>query len=290
MPDRDSLHRFLFEQLAVRGEIAQLDASWQTVLERRSYPTAVRQLLGEAVAAAVLLSATIKFDGVLTLQIQASGPVQLLVAQITSERTLRALARWEGEPVSAPLNELCRDGVLMLSIDFSQKREPYQGVVSLQGETLASALTEYFGQSEQLPSQIYLVADQHRVAGLLLQRLPDAVATDTDGWNRVQTLAATVQPTELLQLDAATLLRRLFHEEDLRLFKPSHFSYRCACSRERTAAMLQALSEKELHEILVEQGAVHVDCEFCGYRYEFDRIDIASLHSGFALDPSAARH
>jgi molecular chaperone Hsp33 len=290
MSARDALHRFLFEQLAVRGELVHLDVSWRAVLERRIYPPAVQQLLGEAVAAAVLLSATIKFDGVLTLQIQANGPIQLLVAQISSERTLRALARWEGEPASAPLNELCRDGVLMLSIDSSQKREPYQGVVSLQGKTLAAALTEYFVQSEQLPTQIHLIADQQSAAGLLLQRLPDAVASDTDGWNRLQTLAATVQPTELLQLDAPTLLRRLFHEEDVRLFKPSDFSYRCTCSRERTAAMLQALGENELHQILVEQGIVHVDCEFCGYRYQFDRIDIAGVCAGFALNPSAVRH
>ena len=290
MPDRDSLHRFLFEQLTVRGEIVHLATAWRTVLERRAYPPAVRQVLGEATAAAALLSATVKFDGLLTLQIQAKGPLRLVVVQVTSQRTLRALARWDGEPALTPLRDLCGDGTLTLTIDPGQGREPYQGMVSLYGDTLAEALEEYFGRSEQLPTRIHLAADERVAAGLLLQRLPGVVTADTDAWNRLETLTATLKSAELLELDAPTLVRRLFHEEDVRLFEPDTFCYRCTCSRERTATMLHALSEDELRQILDEQGAIHVDCEFCGHRYAFDSIDIAGLFAGFAPDVSIVHH
>ena len=290
MEHSDSLHRFLFERLAARGEIVHLDAAWRTVLERRAYPKAVRQVLGEAVAAAALLSTTIKFDGLLTLQIQARGPLRLVVVQVTSERTLRALARWNGEPEPAPLRDLCGDGTLILTIDLGQGREPYQGVVSLRGDTLAEALEEYFEQSEQLPTLIHLTADERVAAGLLLQRMPGVVAADVDAWNRLEALTGTLKPAELLELDAPTLLRRLFHEEDVRLFEPDSFCYRCTCSRERTAAMLRALSDTELRQTLDEQGAMFVDCEFCGHRYAFDPIDIAGLFTATTPDPSTARH
>jgi molecular chaperone Hsp33 len=290
MKHRDSLHRFLFEQLAARGEIAHLDTAWRTVLERRAYPPTVRQVLGEAAAAAILLSASIKFDGLLTLQIQASGPLRLVVVQVTSKRTLRALARWDGIPEPAPLRDLCGDGTLVLTIDSGQGREPYQGVVSLHGDTLAEALEEYFERSEQLPTRIHLAADERVAAGLLLQRLPGIETTDTDAWNRLETLTATLKSAELLALDAPTLVRRLFHEENVRLFEPDSFRYRCTCSRERTAAMLHALSEDELRQTLHEQGAIYVDCEFCGHRYTFDSIDIAGLFAGFMPDVSTARH
>jgi len=290
MPNRDSLHRFLFERLAVRGEIVRLDTAWQAVLERRAYPPAVQDVLGAAAAAAALLSATIKFDGLLTLQIQASGPLRLVVVQVTSERTLRALARWDGEPQPKPLRELCGDGVLLLTVDIGQGREPYQGVVDLRGDTLAEALEGYFARSEQLPTRILLAANEQTAAGLLVQRLSDAVTTDADGWNRVNILTATLQPAELLTRDTHTLLHQIFHEEDVRLFKPQTFSYRCTCSRERTAAMLYTLGTTELQQAVDEQGALHVDCEFCGYRYAFDTVDIAGLLASASPSPSITRH
>ncbi|MER2530428.1 MAG: Hsp33 family molecular chaperone HslO, partial [Candidatus Competibacter sp.] len=149
---------------------------------------------------------------------------------------------------------------------------------------------EYFGRSEQLPTRIHLAADERVAAGLLLQRLPGVVTADTDAWNRLETLTATLKSAELLELDAPTLVRRLFHEEDVRLFEPDTFCYRCTCSRERTATMLHTLSEDELRQILDEQGAIHVDCEFCGHRYAFDSIDIAGLFAGFASDVSIVHH
>lgn len=291
MPNRDCLQRFLFEDLPIRGEFAQLDAAWQTVLERRAYPSAVRQVLGEAVAAAVLLSTTIKFDGLLTLQIQARGPLRLVVVQVTSKRTLRGLARWDGEPPApAALRNLCGDGTLILTLDLGQGQDPYQGVVGLRGDSLAEALEEYFERSEQLPTRIRLAADSRTAAGLLLQQLPGNATADPDAWNRLSLFATTLQPVELLELDASSLVRRLFPQEDVRLFAPQRFHYRCACSRERTATMLRALGEHELRRTLAERGTLHVDCEFCGCRYVFDPIDIAGLFAAITPNASATRH
>lgn len=291
MPNRDCLQRFLFEDLPIRGEFAQLDAAWQTVLERRAYPSAVRQVLGEAVAAAVLLSTTIKFDGLLTLQIQARGPLRLVVVQVTSKRTLRGLARWDGEPPApAALRNLCGDGTLILTLDLGQGQDPYQGVVGLRGDSLAEALEEYFERSEQLPTRIRLAADSRTAAGLLLQQLPGNATADPDAWNRLSLFATTLQPVELLELDASSLVRRLFPQEDVRLFAPQRFHYRCACSRERTATMLRALGEHELRQTLAERGTLHVDCEFCGCRYVFDPIDIAGLFAAITPNASATRH
>lgn len=290
MPDRDNLQRFLFENLPVRGEFAQLDAAWRTVLERRRYPSAVQQVLGEAVAAAVLLSASIKFDGLLTLQIQARGPLRLLVVQVGSDRSLRGLARWDEEPEATTLRDLCGDGTLMLTLDLGQGRDPYQGVVGLRGDSLAATLEEYFERSEQLPTRIQLAADARACAGLLLQRLPDAAREDSDDWRRLGLLAATLLPRELLELDAAGLIGRLFHEDDVRLFPPQDFHYRCNCSRERTAAMLYTLGEDELRQALAQEDALYVDCEFCGHRYTFDPIDIAGMFAATMLDAPATRH
>ncbi|MDG4554041.1 MAG: Hsp33 family molecular chaperone HslO [Candidatus Competibacter sp.] len=276
MPDRDYLQRFLFENLPTRGEIVRLDATWRTVLERRAYPPAVRQVLGEAVAAAALISATIKFDGLLTLQIQARGPLRLLVVQVAADRTLRGLARWDGDPKPAPLCALCGDGALVLTLDAGSGKEPYQSVIDLRGDTLTETLEHYFAHSEQLPTRIWLATDEQTAAGLLLQQLPGNDA-EPDAWRRLNVLADTLQSTELLRLDVSTLLRRLFHEELVRLFAPRSFSYRCNCSRERTAGMLRALGENELRQALAEKGALQVDCEFCGHRYVFDPLDIAGL-------------
>ncbi len=289
MPDRDCLQRFLFENLPIRGEIVRLDATWRTVLERRAYPPAVRQVLGEAVAAAALLSATIKFDGVLTLQIQARGPLRLLVVQVAADRTLRGLARWDGEPEPSPLPTLCGDGTLVLTLDAGSGKEPYQGVVALRGDTLAETLEHYFAHSEQLPTRTWLAADDQTAAGLLLQQLPGDDA-EPDVWRRLSFLADTLQAAELRRLEASTLLRRLFHEEDVRLFAPQSFRYRCNCSRERTAGMLRALGESELRQALVEGRALQVDCEFCGHRYTFDSLDIAGLFAVADPAPPVVHH
>ncbi|WP_455235252.1 Hsp33 family molecular chaperone HslO [Thiogranum longum] len=274
--DNDCLHRFLFEHTNVRGEVLHLDASWQALLERQDYPAPVRALLGQATAAATLLAATIKIDGSLHLQLQGDGPVNLLLVEVTSERTLRGLARWSGDLPDASLGALVGNARLMLTIDPGRGGERYQGVVAVEQDNLAAALEDYFEQSEQLATRLWLAADEQRACGMLLQQLP-AANTDDDAWKRDVFLGETVTEAELLQLPVRELLYRLFHEEDVRLFDPEPVSFRCSCSRERIETMLRGLGYDEVQEIIKEQGSVGVNCEFCGQSYSFDAVDVEAM-------------
>jgi len=281
---------FLFEHLHIRGELVHLDAAWREVLQRRPYPPPIRRLLGEAMAAAALLTGTVKLDGRLSLQIQGTGPLRTLVAQCSGDLGLRGLARWEREPQSSDLDRLCPGATLAITLEPCRGLS-YQGLVQLGGGNLASALEHYFDRSEQLPTCIALAADQGRAAGLLLQELPGAARLDEDAWNRVGMLAATLSEEELLTLSAEPLLRRLFGEDDLRIFEPQPLSFRCSCSRQRTAAVLEALGRDDVEALLVEQGAVEVGCEFCGHQFHFDPVDTAAIFAGAgSRGPGSTRH
>ncbi len=274
--DSDCLHRFVFEHTDVRGELVHLDASWRAVLERKNYPAPVRDLLGQAMAAAVLLSATIKINGSLHLQLQGDGPVRLLLVEVTAQRTLRGLAHWEGEVPAAPLGAQTGAARLMLTIDPGGGRERYQGLVNVEQETLAGTLEDYFRRSEQLATRLWLAADERRAGGMLLQRLPGQARDDED-WNRDVFLGETVSRDELIQLTARELLHRLFHEEDVRLFEAEPVSFRCSCSAERIETMLRGLGYDEVRDILEEQGKVSVHCEFCNQHYAYDAVDVERL-------------
>ncbi|WP_372523961.1 Hsp33 family molecular chaperone HslO [Sulfuricaulis sp.] len=283
MPIHDNLQRFIFENAPIRGEIVHLDATWQAVLERRQYPPRVREVLGELMAAAALLTSTLKFDGRLIMQIQGKGPVSLLVVECTSDRTMRAIAQWQGEIPDAPLAALVGDGRLAVTIDPLKGKERYQAIVALEGLTVAEAFENYFARSEQLATRLWLASDPQQAAGMLLQRLPQADLVDDDAWARAVHLGSTITREELLALPVSEIVHRLYHEEDIRLFSRMPVSFRCSCSRARVEAVLRMLGHDEIHSILDEQGSVNVDCEFCGSRYEFDRIDaeqlFAALHS-----------
>jgi molecular chaperone Hsp33 len=274
--DKDTLHRFLFERTNVRGELVHLDASWQAALERKDYPAPVRELLGQAFAAAALLSATIKFDGSLTLQVQASGPVTLLVVQATAARNLRGLAHWRGDIRHGSFAELVGTGRLAITIDPGAMGERYQGIIDLQQDSLARCLEDYFRQSEQLATRLWLAADGESAGGMLLQELPRETQ-DEDAWTRDVYLGETLRHDELLQLPAREILHRLYHEEDVRLFEGEPVSFRCSCSRERIETMLRGLGPAEVRDILEEQHTVRVDCEFCNQRYVFDVVDVEAL-------------
>lgn len=289
MSDSDSLHRFLFEDIGVRGELVQLDASWRAVLARHEYPEAVRSQLGQALAAVSLLSATIKFQGSLILQAQGRGPLTTLVAQATHGRMLRGLARWQGEVPEGNLRDTFGDAHLVLTIQ-NQGADLYQGIVAMEGDSLADSLRGYFEQSEQLRTRLWLCADGRRAVGLLLQELP-ARAGDADDWERVALLAQTVTARELLELPAETLLYRLFNEEKVRLFAPEKMMFRCGCSRERIETVLRSLGRDEVESLLAEQGQVLVDCEFCNRQYAFDAVDVERLlREDAPLALSATRH
>ncbi|MFA7239135.1 MAG: Hsp33 family molecular chaperone HslO [Sulfuricellaceae bacterium] len=284
---RDLLQRFLFEHSAVRGEIAQLDATWQAVLERYNYPPAVRRLLGEMMAAAALLSATLKFSGALIMQIQGSGPVSLLVVECTSDLTLRATAKWQGETAeNATLAELAGTGRFVITLDPGAGKQAYQGVVALEGETVAAVLEHYMAHSEQLETRLFLAADERGAAGMLLQKMPGVHDDDLDAWNRAVRLGDTLTTEELLVLSAQAIVRRLYHAEDIRLFDPVPLCFRCSCSRWRVAAMLHMMGRDEVLAILKEQNAIEVHCEFCNQLYAFDAVDAEQLFAAEIIAPA----
>jgi molecular chaperone Hsp33 len=275
MSDTDALQRFLFEGTQVRGELVHLDASWRAVLSRHPYPETVRGPLGEALAATVLLTGTLKFDGALILQVQGEGPLRTLVAQATHGRTIRGLARWEGEVPAGEIEAVFGTGRLVLTLE-PEGGERYQGIVPLFGANLAEALETYFRTSEQLGTRLWLAAGPQRAAGLLLQRLPGYQGGEDD-WTRIATLADTLTGEELTGLPTETLLHRLFHEEDLRLFEPEPVAFRCTCSRGRIEETLRALGEEELEATLAQEGQVEVSCEFCNRIYRWDLVDARQI-------------
>ena len=301
MHDRDCLHRFLFERYPIRGHIVHLDASWRALLEHRDYPASIRDTLGEAVAASVLLAATLKFDGTLSLQLQGRGPMHLLLAQCSNQLGVRAVARYRESVERRDLSGMSGEGNLTVTLENDDLSQRYQGVVPLTGARLADCLHHYFENSEQLPTRLWLHATQGGASGLLLQRLSDDAAvkrggsTDPaeidDAWRRVQLLGDTLRPEEIQTLSDRDILRRLFAEDDVRLFESSPVFFRCRCSRDRVAGMLRALGAEEVRSVIEEQGRVEVRCDFCNRAYLFDPVDTEHLLSAHAAaDASDKRH
>ena len=306
MHDRDCLHRFLFEHYPIRGHIVHLDASWRALLEHRDYPPAIRDTLGEAVAASVLLAATLKFDGTLSLQLQGQGPMHLMLAQCSSELGVRAVARYREAHEGRDLAALSGEGNLTVTLENDDLSQRYQGVVPLSGERLADCLREYFEASEQLPTRLWLHATEKGASGLLLQRLSDdSVQARTgvdrpelpapeeieDAWRRVQLLGDTLRGDELQTLSDREILRRLFHEDDVRLFESAPVYFRCRCTRERVIGMLRSLGADEIRSVLAERGEVEVRCDFCNRAYRFDPVDVEQVFAATpAADGSETRH
>jgi len=287
MDTRDYLQRFLFEGAAVRGELTHLNNTWLEVLSRHDYPPLVRTALGEAMAAMVLLSGTLKMEGTLTLQIQGQGAINLLVVEISMQerggqfqRNIRGMAKWQELPASAALADLFGNGMMVITLDPVNEGERYQGIVELVGDNLAAALQNYLHRSEQLDTRLWLACDEHACSGLLMQRLPNSGEEDDEDWSRINHLASTVTHAELLQVAGKTLLHRLFHEETLRLFDSEHLQFQCSCSRERVSNMLRSLGEAELRDILAEQGQIDTTCEYCLQHYVYDAVDVEQLISG----------
>jgi molecular chaperone Hsp33 len=299
----DTLHKFLFDagtsnRSPVRGEIVSLAATWRQIKERHPYPEPVLRVLGELVAASTLLSANLKFNGALVMQIHGDGPVRLLVVECNADLTVRATVKLSTDaPIAeaAGFTELVNPGgqgrfaITLDPRDRSQGQKPYQGIVPLEGGSVAAALEGYMRRSEQLQTQLWLAADDEHANGLLLQKLPleggssgapfdiDAESRAEEVWERAVTFANTLDRAELLEVDPPTLMRRLFWEETLAVYDPAPCAFRCSCTRERVAAMLVSLGEAEVDDMLAEMGGVHVDCEFCNKSYDFDTVDCAQL-------------
>jgi molecular chaperone Hsp33 len=296
----DRVRRFIFEQHPVRGHWVGLADAWRDLRAHTTYPPPVTGLVGEAVVAAVLLAATLKFRGTLTFQLQGNGAVQLLVAQCTHDFRLRAVARCEpaevrrvcGEARAAPFRRLVgSEGRVAVTVEADEQSLRYQGVVPLGGSSLAESLEAYFASSEQLPTRVRLAADERHGAGVLVQKLPDAPAGEPDelaaAWQGAERGVARLGAAELLGASAEELLARGFPDHDLRLFRGAPVRFECRCSPRRVTGLLRALGAGEVHDILREQGAVTVTCEFCHRPYRFDAQDIDAVFSGGSAEPHA---
>ncbi|MFT6431404.1 MAG: molecular chaperone Hsp33 [Halopseudomonas sp.] len=281
MAFQDTSQRFLFENVDVRGELVALDTSYREVLAKHDYPEPVRELLGEMLAAAVLLSTTIKFDGLLILQASSSGPISTLMVECASDQAVRGIARYSEAIAGNSLADLMPDGILAITVD-PEEGQRYQGIVALDGSTLAESLNGYFQNSEQLPTRFRLQADGRTARGLLLQALPADRQRDSEQraatWEHLNILADTLSAEELLSLDNQTVLHRLFHEEDVRLFDPRAARFECSCSAERSGNALISLGHDDALALLSEQnGEIEIDCQFCNTRYLFDRVRLEDL-------------
>ena len=280
----DHLQRFLFDDTDVRGEIVSLEQTWRHVQDRHHYPDVIAMRLGELLSAAALLTATLKLDGIMTIEVRGAGPVTLLMAESSPgngdlEQQLRGIARWDEEAELSQdmsLAELLGNGQIVITLD-PRNGKRYQGIVALEQDTLAGCLEHYFMQSEQLPTRLWLAADGERSAGLLLQQLPQSDTQDVDAWPRLSMLADTVTSEELLTLEAEPLLFRLFNEEQTRVFTPVPVAFGCTCSRERFTQALGRIDPDELRGIVEEQGQIDTHCHFCNTYYVFTAADVESL-------------
>jgi molecular chaperone Hsp33 len=277
MIQQDCLRRFIFEQHNVRGEWVRLQDSLQQAKQHQILANSdVDSQLGQALAAVALLSATIKFSGSLIMQVQGTGELTALVAQATNDQKIRGLVRSETVVTKTNLKEMIGDsGRLVLTVE-AENGERYQGIVGVEDNNLADVLKNYFVQSEQLDTRLWLFANQTHAAGLFIQELPGDKKDKLD-WERIEMLANTVTADELLSLDCEILLHRLFNEEQVRIYDPDPVVFHCGCSRQKIAETLAALGRVELEEILKERPEVEVDCQFCGAQHRFDKVDVENL-------------
>ncbi len=297
MSDFDKLHRFIFTKANVRGELVRLDESLKQIVHSYEYPVQIQALLGEMAAATSLLTATLKFSGEISLQIQSKGPVSYAVLNATHEQTLRGVARWDESLTSLPdtFSELLAQGVLVITIT-PDEGERYQGVVALDKPTLAECIEGYFSQSEQLATRVQLMTDvsdtnNAKASGILLQVLPtDASATDVSQaseFEHISKITETLSKDEVFSLPVEDILYRLYHQEEVELFPAKDVSFACTCSKSRSAEALRHVEKSELHAIIEEEGAVVMNCQYCHAEYRFDSIDVEAIHSGNVGAPSS---
>lgn len=292
MANHDQLHRYLFENYAVRGELVSLGETYQQILSHHDYPASVQRLLGEMLVATCLLTATLKFEGDITVQLQGDGALKLAVINGDNRQQMRGVARLQGEIADgATLREMIGNGYLVITITPSEG-ERYQGIVELAGESIADCLENYFQQSEQLPTRLFIrtgqTEGQATAGGMLLQVLP-AQNADTDDFDHLAQLTSTVKAEELFTLPANEVLYRLYHQEEVTLYEPQPVIFHCTCSRRRCADALVTLPAEEIDQMLQQDGNIDMHCDYCGSHYLFDRLDILSLQEGYR-DPDLQQH
>ncbi|WP_440866114.1 Hsp33 family molecular chaperone HslO [Symbiopectobacterium purcellii] len=290
MSNHDQLHRYLFENHAVRGELVTVSNTYQQILDNHDYPAPVRLILGDMLAATSLLTATLKFNGDITVQLQGDGPLKLAVINGNNQQQMRGVARLQGEITpDATLRDMVGNGYLVITIT-PEEGERYQGVVGLEGDSVAICLENYFLQSEQLPTRLFIRSGEHEgrpvAAGILLQVLP-AQHVGHDDFDHLVQLTITIKNEELFTLPANEVLYRLYHQESVTLYEPQAVSFHCHCSRERCADALMTLSDADLHEMLEQEQEIDMHCDYCGTHYLFSASEISDIRHG---SPDATRH
>ncbi|EKO3815129.1 Hsp33 family molecular chaperone HslO [Vibrio harveyi] len=281
------LNRYLFEDLSVRGELVQLDEAYQRIISSKEYPAALQKLLGELLVSTTLLTATLKFEGSITIQLQGDGPVSLAVINGDHDQKIRGVARWEGDIAEdASLHDMMGKGYLVITIE-PKKGERYQGVVGLEGETLADVIEGYFANSEQLKTRLWIRTGEHEgkkhAAGMMIQVMPDGTGTPED-FEHLEQLTATVKNEELFTLPANELLYRLYNQDSVRLYEPQPVEFHCGCSRERSGAAIITVNKTEIYDILAEEGSISLHCDYCGTSYTFDEPEITELYTQATSD------
>ncbi|WP_063659917.1 Hsp33 family molecular chaperone HslO [Aliivibrio fischeri] len=276
----NTLHRYLFEDLSVRGELVQLDDAYQQIISSKEYPKPVQNLLGELLVATTLLTATLKFEGSITLQLQGDGPVSLAVINGDNNQKVRGVARFEGDIAEdATLHQLMGRGYLVITIT-PKDGERYQGVVALEGENLAQCFEGYFERSEQLKTRLWLRLGEYEgkphAAGMLLQVMPDGTGSDND-FEHLEQLTDTIKNEELFGLPAEDVLYRLYNQDKVQLFEPQDVEFFCGCSRERSGGAIVTIDRAEVDDIIKTEGKISLHCDYCGTSYDFDSIDVANL-------------
>lgn len=275
----DQLYRFLFQHRSVRGELVQLSASLDQMIAQHEYPQPVKQLLAELVAATSLLTATLKFDGDIAVQIQGDGPVRFAAVNGTAQQQFRGVVRMQAELQGDSFRSLIGEGHMLVTITPKQG-ERYQGIIPLSGDSLTSTLEAYFAQSEQLPTRLYLYTDitqqYSRAAGFMLQVLPVEPGKAKADFADLVMLSDTLTRDEIFNLPAEQLLYRLFHQEEVELFTPQGVSFVCGCSREKCSAAIISLGTEVIKEHIAE-GKLDISCEYCNTTYQFDSSDLTTL-------------
>jgi len=300
MASNDLLHRFIFDDCDIRGEVVTLGDSYKEILSHNQHAPAVQRLLGEFLAAISLLSNTLKFDGVVVLQARGDGCISTIMAECNHQNSLRGIVRLNENVELTPelaargtLKELLGNGVLVITIEpkrtenFGGKLERYQGIVPMESENLAGCLEHYFQQSEQLDTRLWFVANEEAASGFLIQALPQQLNTDPETnqmhWETITALAGTITDSELLEIAHPSLLYRLFNEQPVRIFDPKALHFACSCSRERSASALVTIGLQEVEELLLEKGSIDIDCQFCNQHYHFDAAEVRRLLGGDVL-------
>lgn len=302
----DTLYRFLFANAPVKGELVQLPHTWHTIThtaKKRAYPAVVTEILGQMTAACTLLSANLKFDGSMIMQIHGEGPIQLLVVECRSDLTIRATAKVaENANIDAQMdlqtllnqNGNARFAITLDPNERQPGQQPYQGIVPLHGETIAEILMHYMSASEQLDTHIELAANSHSCAGVLLQKLPlhGGVQSESQNlhvWDELCSIVKTVGSEELLNTDADTLMHRLFWQYPLEHSTEQNVQFGCTCSPQKVTDMLKMLGEDEASDMLSEQNHVEVSCDFCGQAYELTAEQVRALFDP-NVEPTSQLH